>query len=133
MRLSKIVGRLLTGLVLLLATSAFAANKGSLVVLDQPVSVSGHQLTPGEYQVKWEGTSSTVELNILSKGKVVATVPAHVVERQNANPYDAYSTDKNSDGTLSLTQIKFGGKKYVLALGEEAAAKKEGGSSGNSN
>jgi hypothetical protein len=133
MKLSTIVGRLLPVLILLLATSAFAANKGSLVVLDAPVTVSGHQLTPGEYQLKWEGAAPTVELSILSKGKVVATVPAHIVDRPNANPYDSYSTDKNSDGTLSLTQIKFGGKKYVLALGDEAAAKKEGSASGNSN
>jgi hypothetical protein len=133
MKLSRFVARILPALILLLATSAFAANKGSLVVFNQAVSVSGHQLNPGEYQVKWEGTAPTVELSILSKGKVVATVPAHVVERPNANPYDAYSTDKNSDGTLSLTQIKFGGKKFVLALGEDASAKKDSTSSSTSN
>src|SRR5262249_25683712 len=133
MRLSTLIGRLLPLFVLVLATSAFAANKGSLVVFDDPVTVSGHQLAPGEYQLKWEGTASTVELRILSKGKVVATVPAQVVERPSANPYDAYTTEKNSNGTLSLTQIKFGGKKYVLALGDEAAAKKEGNPPANSN
>jgi hypothetical protein len=133
MRFSVVVGKLLPVFVLLLATSAFAANKGSLVVLDQPVSVGGHQLTPGEYQLKWEGTAPTVELSILKRGKVVATVQAQVVERPSPSPYDAYSTGKSSDGTLSLTQIKFGGKKYVLAFGDEAAAKKEGSSSGNSN
>jgi hypothetical protein len=133
MRLSTSVGKLFAVLVLLLATNAFAANKGSLVVMNAPVSVGGHQLTPGEYQLKWEGTAPTVELSILQKGKVVATVPAQVVEGQGASPYDAYSTDKNSDGTLSLTRIKFGGKKYILALGDEAAAKKEGSSTGNSN
>lgn len=121
MKLSSIVGKLLLGLALLPAATAFAANKGSLVV-DEAVTVSGHPLTPGEYQLKWDGTGSTVELSILSKGKLVATVPAHVVELEKSSRYDAYGIQKNTDGTLSLSQIKFGGKKYTLALDNNTAA-----------
>ena len=125
MKLSMFSKSLLPGLVLLLATSAFAASKGSLV-LDEAVTVSGHQLTPGEYQLRWDGAGPNVQLNILSKGKLVATVPAQVVER------------KQADGTLSLTQIKFGGKKYALALGDQAATttpapQKDSGSSTSNN
>jgi len=137
MKLSMFSKSLLPGLVLLLATSAFAASKGSLV-LDEAVTVSGHQLTPGEYQLRWDGAGPNVQLNILSKGKLVATVPAQVVERKHAGANDAYNTGKKSDGTLSLTQIKFGGKKYALALGDQAATttpapQKDSGSSTSNN
>src|SRR5262245_8393359 len=121
MKLS-IAGKLLLGLALLSTTVAFAANKGSLVVVGDAVTVNGHQLAPGAYQLKWDGTGSTVELSIFSNGKLVATVPAHVLQRDKGSPYDAYDMHKNNDGTLSLTQVKFGGKKYTLAFGDDTAA-----------
>ena len=45
MRVSKISKGLLLGLALLLATSVFAANKGTLQVSD-PVTVNGKQSAP---------------------------------------------------------------------------------------
>ena len=70
MSVSKISKGLLLGLALLLATSGFAANKGSLQV-DDPVTVNGKQLAAGEYTVKWDGAGPNVELNIM-KGKNVS-------------------------------------------------------------
>ena len=64
MKLSMISRSLLPALALLLATSAFAANKGNKGSFDvfEPVTVSGHQLTPGRYKLTWDGTGSSVEL-----------------------------------------------------------------------
>lgn len=121
MKLLVISKKVLPGLALLVATTAFAANKASLELSD-PVSVSGHQLAAGQYQLKWDGTGSNVELNIVSKGKVVATVPARVVELTRPDRDDRYRMVKNDDGTTSLTEIHFSGKKYSLALGEDSAA-----------
>jgi hypothetical protein len=75
MKVSIISRRLLPGLALLLATSAFAANKGNKgsIELDKSTTVSGHQLAPGQYKLTWDGTGSDVELMILSHGKLVAT------------------------------------------------------------
>ena len=75
MSVSKISKGLLLGMALLLATSGFAANKGTLQVND-PVTVNGKQLGAGEYTVKWDGAGPNVELNILRGKNVVATVPA---------------------------------------------------------
>ena len=47
---------LFLGLALLLATSAFAANKGSLTV-QEPMTVNGTQLKPGDYKVQWDGNA----------------------------------------------------------------------------
>jgi hypothetical protein len=124
MKLPTMCKNLLPGLALLLATSAFAANnvnKGSFEVFD-PLTVSGHQLAPGQYKLTWDGTSSSVELMILSQGKLVATVLAHLIELSQAERNNATVSHKNDDGSQSLTQIDFAGKKYALSFGNESAA-----------
>ena len=121
MIVSKISKTLLPALALLVATSAFAANKqnkGSLD-LDRPATVGGHQLAPGAYKLSWDGTGSNVDLMISSHGKLLATVPAHLIELNKAERYDAFESNTNEDGSQSLTEIDFGGKKYALALGNE--------------
>jgi hypothetical protein len=123
MKLSTMCESLLPGLALLLATSAFAANnfnKGSFEVFE-PITVSGHQLAPGQYKLTWDGTGSSVELMILSHGKLVATVPAQLVELSQAGQNNATESRKNDDGSQSLTQIDFAGKKYALAFGDQSA------------
>ncbi len=124
MKLSIVSKSLLPGLALLLATSALAANKGNRGSFEvfEPVTVSGHQLAPGQYKLTWEGTASSVELMILSQGKVVATVPARLIELSQAVRDNATESRKNDDGSQSLTQIDFAGKKYALSFGDESAA-----------
>jgi hypothetical protein len=124
MKLSTMCKNLLPGLALLLATSAFAAsnvNKGSIEVLE-PLTVSGHQLPPGQYKLQWDGTGSDAELMILSNGKLMATVPAQLLDLSQAERDNATVTRTNDDGSQSLTQIDFVGKKYALAFGDESAA-----------
>ena len=124
MKLSTISKGVLPGLALLLATSAFAANKankGSFEVFE-PLTVSGHQLAPGQYKLTWDGTGPDVQAMILSHGKLVATVPAHLIELSQSKRNDATVSNNNDDGSHSLTQIDFAGKKYALAFGDESAA-----------
>jgi hypothetical protein len=121
MKLLTISKKLLPVLTLLLATSAFAADKASLV-LYEAATVSGHKLAPGQYQLKWEGAGPSVELNILSKGKVVATAPAHLVELSNVEHRDTYKIHMNDDGTATLVKINFAGRKYALSLTDDSAS-----------
>ena len=97
MNASKVCKGLLLGLALLLATSVFAANKGSLRVSD-PVTVNGKQIAPGDYTVKWEGNGPNVELNILRGKNVVATVPARMVDLDSTPSRDAAVTVVGTDG-----------------------------------
>ena len=108
------------GLALLLATSAFAANKGSLSV-QEPVTINGTQLKPGDYKVQWDGNGPSVELSITQGKKVIAKVPAHMVNLETASSNDAAVVKNNGDGTKSLSEVRLSGKKFSLALGEEAA------------
>jgi hypothetical protein len=111
---------LFLGLALLLATSAFAANKGSLTV-QEPITVNGTQLKPGDYKVQWDGNGPSVELSITQGKKVIAKVPAHVVTLDTASQSDAAVVKNNGDGTKSLSEVRLSGKKFSLAVGEEAA------------
>jgi hypothetical protein len=123
MKLAMISKILLPGLTLLLAASTFAANKGNMgsFKVFEPVTVDGHQLTPGQYRLAWDGTGSGVALMILSQGKLVATVPARLIELGQASRDNATESHKNEDGSQSLTQIDFAGKKYALSFGDESA------------
>lgn len=123
MKVSKISRNALPGLALLLATSAFAANKatkGSLE-LSEPVTVSGHELKAGQYKLTWEGTGEDVQAMILTHGKLVATVPAHLTDLNQPEPNDAVVSRQNDDGSRSLIQVDFAGKKYALSFDDGTA------------
>jgi hypothetical protein len=111
---------LFLGLALLLATSAFAANKGSLQV-QEPVNVNGTQLAPGDYKIEWDGAGPNVELSIMQGKKVVAKVPAHMVDLSRPSANDAAIVKNNEDGSKSLNEVRLSGKKFAFAVGEEAA------------
>jgi hypothetical protein len=126
MNVSKISKGLLLGLALLLATSGFAANKGSFQV-DNPVVINGTQLAAGEYTVKWDGAGPTVELNILKGKNVVATVPARMLDLQQSPNRDSVITSVNSDGRKAVNEIRFSGKKYAFAVNAESAKAESNG------
>jgi hypothetical protein len=129
MKIQSVSKSLLLGLALLLATGAFAAaaNKGSLQVANT-VTVSGKQLSAGEYSVQWEGNGPTVEVNILQGKKVVATTPARLIDLSQKPSADNALVKNNADGTRSLAEIRFGGKKFALAIGDESSMDGSGSS-----
>jgi hypothetical protein len=132
MKLANVSKGLLLGLAVLLATSAFAAsNKGSMELID-PVTISGKQLPAGDYSVKWDGTGPGVELSILRGSKVVATTPARLIDLSQTPSSNAAVVKTNDDGSRSLAEIHFGGKRYALAMSQETASMDGGNSNSNS-
>jgi len=128
MKSSRVSKGLVLGLALLLATSVFASNTGSLNV-QEPLMISGKQVPVGDYKVKWEGTGSNVEVSIVKGKTVLATAPARLVDLKESSASDAAVVRKNDDGSRSLSEIRFSGKKFALALGTEQA-KADGGDTG---
>lgn len=120
--------QLVMGAALLLASSALAANKGQVTV-SSPVQVGGKQLSAGQYSVQWDGNGPNVEASIMKGKKVVATVPARVVELQQSSSQDSAVLRTNDDGSRDLAQARFAGKKYALTFGEEGASSASGASS----
>jgi len=121
MKALKMSAGLLLGLALLLATNAFASNKGSLALTDS-CTVAGKQLAPGDYKISWEGNGPDVQLNIMKGHEVVATVPAHMVELSASPQHDSAVVSKNGDGSKSISEIRFSGKKYALSLADNRAS-----------
>jgi hypothetical protein len=103
------------GLAVLLASSAFASNKGTLKVHEM-LEVNGQQLPAGEYQLRWDGTGSNVEVSFMQGKKEVAKTSAKLVNLDKASDNDAAIVD-HSSGKGIVTEVRFAGKKYALALG----------------
>ena len=127
MKFATVSKSLVLGLALLLASSAFAGTKASLQ-LNNPVTLNGTTLKPGDYKVQWEGRGPNVEVSIIQGKNVVAKVPAHVVQLQTAASSDAAVTRKNDSGPNTLAGLRFGGKKIALELGEASEGMEAGSS-----
>jgi len=127
MKLNDVAKTVVLGLAVLLASSAFASNKGSLQV-GEPFEVSGQQLAPGEYQLRWDGTGSNVEVSFMQGKKEVAKASAKVVELEKASAYDSAAVD-HSNGKATVSEVRFAGKKYALAIGATEKAEMSGSSS----
>ena len=132
MKVKNISKGLLLGLTLLLATSLFAAadtNKGSLQTLDT-VTVNGTNLPAGDYSLRWEGTGSNVQVSFLKGKKVVATTPAHLVELGAPAAIGSAVVKNEGNGSRTLSEVRFSGKKYALHIGEDSdSSESMGGSS----
>ena len=119
MKFTAVSKALILGLALMLASSAFAASKGTLQ-LSNPTTVNGTTLKPGDYKVSWDGNGPSVEVSIMQGKNVIAKVPAKVVNLESASANDAAVTQKNSDGTSTLAGIRFEGKRFALELGDSS-------------
>jgi uncharacterized protein YfaP (DUF2135 family) len=115
MKLATVSKSVMMGLALLLASSAFAATKGHLE-LQGPTLVNGTQLKAGDYNLQWDGTGPEVQVSIMQGKKVLATVPAKIVELKTKAQNDSAVVSTNTDGTSSLAGVRFAGKAIGLEL-----------------
>jgi hypothetical protein len=125
MKFSTFSKSLLLGLAVLLATAAFASNRGSLNLADSTM-VNGQKLAAGDYKVTWDGTGPNVQLNIMQGKKTIATVPAHMVDLKEAASANSAVVHKNDDGSKTLSEIRLSGKKFAFAVGSEQASANSG-------
>jgi hypothetical protein len=115
------------GLGLLLTSGAFAATKADLT-LQSPTTINGAQLKPGDYKLQWEGSGPNVEVSIQQGKKVIAKVPAKVVDLNFPSQNNAAVLKMNGDGTSTLAGARFEGKKFALEIGESSDSMQAGSS-----
>lgn len=127
MKFATVTKSLVVGLALTLASSAFAASKANLT-LNNPTSINGTSLKAGEYKLLWDGNGPNVEVSIVQGKKVIAKVPAKVVDLNQSSANDAALLKQNSDGTTTLAGVRFQGKKFALELGEASDGMQAGSS-----
>ncbi len=108
-------------LVLFLVPAAFAGGSGHELTLNRAVAINGKDVQPGDYKVKWQGTGDTLNVAFTNGKHVLATSPAHIVALDRAPSQDTLVYQQNGDGTQSLSEIRFGGKKFAIVLGEQNA------------
>jgi hypothetical protein len=120
MKLTKTLHGVLIGSAFLLAADAFAANKGALHVTS-PETVAGERLTAGDYTVRWEGAGPSVQLRIMQGEKVLVAAPAKLVALDSVSPSDSVIVDVDGNGSRTLSQIFFSGKRFALQVEEGSA------------
>jgi len=114
MKFTTLAKTLVLALAVLLATGAFASNKGSLHV-EQAVMVNGQQIPAGDYSVRWEGSGPDIQLSVMKGKREVAKSSAKLVELDKAASSDAVVLT-NTSGAPSVQQLRFGGKKTAINL-----------------
>jgi hypothetical protein len=124
MKLNHLAKTVVLGLAVLLASSAFASNKGT-VALRESLEINGQQLTPGEYQVRWDGTGSNVEVTFMQGKREVAKTSGKVVALNQPYAYDSAVVD-HTGGKATVSEIRFAGKKFALDLGNAEKAEMSG-------
>jgi len=127
MKFATVTKSLVMGLALLLASSAFAASKQSLTLMN-PTNVNGTKLKAGDYKLEWDGTGPNVEVSIIQGKNVVAKVPAKVVDLNAPSANTAAVVKKNDDGSTTLSGFRFQGKKYSLEIGVSSEGMQAGSS-----
>ena len=127
MKFATVSKSLVLGLALLLASSAFAGTKASLE-LSSPVIVNGTTIKPGDYKLEWEGSGPSVEVSITQGKKVLAKVPAKLVDLSSPAQNNAAVVKHNEDGTSTLAGARFEGKKFALELGDSSEGMQPGSS-----
>src|ERR1700675_1539112 len=114
MKLNNLAKTVVLGLAVLLASSAFASNKGTLQVREQ-LEVNGQQLAPGSNQWRWDGAGANVEVSFMQGKKEVAKTSAKIVALDRASDYDSAVVD-HASGKAAISEVRFAGKKFVLAI-----------------
>lgn len=127
MKFATVSKGLVLGLALTLASSAFAASKANLT-LNHPTNINGAQLKAGDYKLEWDGSGPNVEVSIVQGKKIVTKVPAKIVDLDKAPTNDAALMKQNSDGSTTLSGVRFQGKKFALELGDAGAGMESGSS-----
>jgi hypothetical protein len=103
--------------ILLVANVSTFAGGSANVNLSLPASLNGVKLNAGSYNVKWESHSPEATVTFSKGSKVLATVGARVEERDVKYDRDMVLYRTNPDGSYTITEIRFAGKRQVLVFG----------------
>jgi hypothetical protein len=127
MKFATVSKSLVLGIAVLLASSAFAATKANMTLING-ATINGTQLKAGEYKLEWEGNGPAVEVSIMQGKTVLAKVPAKVVELPSPSANNAAILHKSDNGTATLAGARFEGKRFALEIGESSDGMQSGSS-----
>ena len=121
MKVGNFVGRLAVTLATsFMATQYAVAQNAGTVKLAYSASLVGKQVAAGEYKVAWETHSPEAVVTLTQKKKMIATVPAKWVDRDAKYETNSVLYSTNPDGSYTILEMRFAGRKGALVFGEEA-------------
>ena len=113
MKTSKLV--LLIVFALGLAFSASANNSKTLSFRTE-VTLNGSKLPTGFYEISWVTHSPEATVTFVKAGQVMMTAMGKFVNRDTKYNADAVVYTNNADGTHTLLEIRFAGRKQALVF-----------------
>src|SRR5277367_4935953 len=127
MKFATVSKSLVMGLALMLASSAFASTKANLH-LNNPTSINGTKVKPGDYKLVWDGSGPDVEVSIMQGKTVLAKAPAKVVDLTSPASNNAAVVTRKDDGSTTLAGARFEGKKFAIELSDATDGMQTGSS-----
>ena len=119
MDMRKRLGKSILSAALLLASSVPAIAKDSRqVTLRHDVVLSGTSLPAGQYVIRWEAQRPRASVEFARGRKVVLSTEGRIEDRGQRYPADTVVYDTTSDGTLTVSEIRFAGSSAVLVFNQ---------------
>lgn len=111
-------------LIAVVLTAAFALAANMQMQITSPNQLNGTTINPGSYKFAYTTTGNTAQVNVMQGKKTVASATGEVVEVQNPPAHDSIVSKMNPDGTRTMYEIQFAGKKQAIRFNSEPAVGK---------
>jgi hypothetical protein len=117
MNIRKYLGTSILSAALLLVCGIPALAKNSrTVALTRDAVLSGKTLPAGNYVVQWEGHSPQATVEFARGHKVVLSTEGRLEDRGKRYNSTMVVYDSASDGSMTITEIRFAGSSEVLVF-----------------
>jgi hypothetical protein len=111
---TKILG-LLTLIIFAVNLSMWAKNEKTLPFRAE-VTLNGKKLPAGFYEISWASHSPEATVTFVRAGQVMVTAMGKWVDRDTQYTTDALVYSNNADGSHTLLEIRFAGRRQALVF-----------------
>jgi hypothetical protein len=92
------------------------ANNGKTLSFRTEVILNGTKLPTGFYEITWVTHSPEATVTFVKAGQVMVTAMGKFVDRDTRYDADTVVYTNNADGSHTLLEIRFGGRKQALVF-----------------
>jgi hypothetical protein len=103
-------------LVTLALTLSARANNGKTLSFRTEVILNGTKLPTGFYEISWVTHSPEATVTFVKAGQLMVTAMGKFVDRDIKYNADSVLYTNNPDGSHTLIEIRFGGRKQALVF-----------------
>ncbi len=111
-------------LITVVLTTGFALAANMQINLNSPNQLNGTAINAGTYKLNYTTSGNTAQVNVIKGKKTIASATGEVVELSAAPVNDSVVSKLNPDGSRSMYEIQFAGKKQAIRFNNEPAVGK---------